>query len=71
MILYLAVAAGVFFYYTHGRNFTLGKRVVLAFLWPLTFFMYLFSAMTGRSTQNFFAASGGRRTSRGRRGRKR
>jgi len=72
MILYIVIAAAVFFYYTNTRNVALGERIGLALLWPLTFFMYLFNRVTGRPHQSFLSGMGNRQGGRGRgRGRRR
>lgn len=72
MILYLVIAAAVFFYYINSRNISIGKSVGLAIIWPVSFFMYLFTMVTGQSARSPFTSMNERQGGQGKgRGRKR
>lgn len=59
MILYLVIAAAVFVYYINNRNITLSRKIGLAVIWPVTFFMYLFTTVTGQSGRSSFTGTRG------------
>jgi len=66
MILYLAIAVAVFFYYINSRNISLSKSVGLALFWPAIFFMYLFKMVTGKSVRSPFTSMNVRQGGQGR-----
>jgi len=66
MILYLAIAVAVFFYYINSRNISFGKSVGLALFWPVIFFMYLFKMVTGQSVRSPFTSMNVRQRGQGR-----